>query len=224
VNFWIIGDTPLITHAWSEKARRDMLQKQVKATKPGKEARDPQTDFVNSLYEMGEGIYGFPVSGIKNCILSAAHKDKGLARTQVAAALWLDGDMVRTRPALAGAVCDMPLCRIFGSAPEMREDMVRVGAGLNKTATLTYRAQFRIWAISVKGRVNASVLPLETLAFLVNEAGLATGIGEWRNERKGMFGAFHLASGVEEQVWEAFAKGEGAMPIPEQYQVAQAAE
>lgn len=25
---WLVGDTPLITHAWSEKAKREMLQKQ----------------------------------------------------------------------------------------------------------------------------------------------------------------------------------------------------
>ena len=56
---WLVGDTPLITHAWSEKARREMLGKQTKATKGGKEARDPEADFVNSLYDMGDG-YGFP--------------------------------------------------------------------------------------------------------------------------------------------------------------------
>ncbi|KKK94522.1 hypothetical protein LCGC14_2682020, partial [marine sediment metagenome] len=49
---WIIGDTPLITHAWAEKAKREMLDKQLKKVKPsGKEARDPDKDFVNSLYE-----------------------------------------------------------------------------------------------------------------------------------------------------------------------------
>src|SRR4051812_13227320 len=55
---WLVGDTPLITHAWSEKARREMLQKQVKAIRgKGKEARDPQSDFVSSLYEIGDGGY-----------------------------------------------------------------------------------------------------------------------------------------------------------------------
>jgi hypothetical protein len=220
ISFWICGDTPLITHAWSEKARREMLAKQVKATRAGKEARDPQSDFVNSLYEMGEGIYGFPVSGIKNCILSAAHKDKGIPRTTMQSALWLEGDMVRTRPALAGAVCDMPLVRIYGTAPEMREDMVRVGAGLNKTATLAYRCQFRIWAMSIRGRLNGSVVPLDALAFLINEAGLASGIGEWRNERRGMFGAFHVATTAEESEWEAFKAGTGEMPVPFQYKQA----
>jgi hypothetical protein len=217
---WLVGDTPLITHAWSEKARREMLQKQVKATKPGKEARDPQADFVSSLYEMGEGAYGFPVTGFKNCILSAAHKDKGIARSAVMAALWLNAEMVRARPALAGAICDMPLVRIQGSKPEMREDMVKIGAGLNKTANLAYRAQFTVWAVKISGRFNPAILTAEALAFLIQEAGMAYGVGEWRNERRGLFGSFHLASVDEEAAWEKFVSGKGPLPVPTSYAMA----
>jgi hypothetical protein len=217
---WLIGDTPLITHAWSEKAKREMLSKQVKATKSGKEARDPHADFVSSLYEISDGVYGFPATGVKNCILSAAHKDKGIARSGVMSALWVNADMVRVRPALAGAACDMPMIRIFGSDPEMREDMVKIGSGLNKTANLAYRAQFKIWAMHITGRLNPAVLTLEALAFLIQEAGLASGLGEWRNERKGMFGAFHMADVLEERAWDDFAAGKGPMPIPANYQMA----
>ncbi len=217
---WLVGDTPIITHAWSEKARREMLQKQVKATKSGKEARDPQQDFVSSLYEMGDGAYGFPAMGIKNCILSSAHKDKGIARTAVMAGLWIDADMVRTRPALAGAVCDMPLIRIWGTDPEMREDMVKIGAGLNKVANLAYRAQFTVWAMRISGKFNATTLTPEALAFLIQESGMSSGLGEWRNERKGMFGAFHLADEAEERAWDAYASGTGELPVPGSYQMA----
>jgi hypothetical protein len=219
-HLWLVGDTPLITHAWSQKAKLEMLQKQVKATRAGKEARDPQADFVSSLYEMGDGSYGFPATGVKNCILSSAHKDKGIARSAVMQALWIDAQMIRTRPALAGAVCDMPLVRIYGGEPEMREDMVKIGSGLQKIANLAYRGQFTVWAMKITGRFNASVLAPEALTFLINESGMASGLGEWRNERKGMFGAFHLANLQEQQAWEAFAAGKGTMPIPASYAMA----
>lgn len=211
---WIVGDTPLIVHAWSEKAKREMLEKQVKATRGGKEARDPHGDFVSSLYEMGDGKYGFPATGIKIAILSSAHKDKGIARSAVMAALWINANMVRVRPALAGAICDMPLIRIYSGNPEMREDMVKIGVGLNKTANLAYRGQFTSWAMRVTGRFNATVLTPEALAFLIEESGLASGLGEWRNERKGMFGAFHMASADEEVAWEKYARGAGPLPAP----------
>ncbi len=219
-SIWIVGDTPLITHAWSEKAKREMLSKQVKATKAGKEARDPDADFISSLYDMGDGTYGFPATGIKNCILSAAHKDKGVAKTMVQQALFINADMVRVRPALAGAICDMPLVRIYGGSPEMREDMVRVGVGLNKTASLAYRGQFTVWAMQVTGRLNTSVLAPEALAFLIQEAGLSFGLGEWRNEKKGMFGSFHLADAEEEAAWASYRAGSGSLPLPAGYQMA----
>jgi hypothetical protein len=209
---WFVGDTPLITNAWSKKAKDQMLQKQLKATRPGKDIRDPKGDFVDSLYEMGDGSYGFPAMGVKNCILSAAHKDKGIARSAVQQALWLDADLVRVRPALEGAICDMPLIRIYGTEPEMREDMVKIGAGLNKVANLAYRGQFRSWAILVSGKFNTAVLSTESLTFLINDAGIAAGLGEWRNERKGMFGAFHLASVAEEKAWYAYRDG-GPLPV-----------
>ncbi len=225
---WLVGETPLIVHAWSAKAKHEMLQKQVKATKAGKEARDPHGDFVSSLYEMGtEGkktIYGFPVTGFKNAILSCAHKDKGVPRTTVQSALYLDADMVRVRPALAGAICDMPLVRIFGGEPEMREDMVRIGASMNKTANLAYRGQFTNWAVRLTGKFNTTVLSPEALQFLIREAGVGIGVGEWRNEKKGIFGSFRLVSDVDEQnAWEKFAAGKGPLPVRDD-QYAQAAE
>lgn len=217
---WLVGDTPLITHAWSEKAKREMLQKQVKAVKGGKEVRDPDSDFTNSLYDMGDGSYGFPVTGVKNCILSAAHKDRGVARSAVLGALWLEADMVRTRPALSKAICDMPLVRIFGSKPEMREDMVKIGAGLNKIANLAYRSQFTIWAMKISGKFNSSIVTDEALGFLIMEAGMSSGLGEWRNERKGVFGAFHLADDNEMKAWDLFKDGKGPLPVPASYQIA----
>lgn len=228
---WIVGDTPLITHAWSEKAKREMLSKQVKATKAGKAVRNPEEDFVNSLYDLGTDKagqhlgYGFPTMGIKNCILSAAHKDRGIARSAVLGALWLDAPMTRTRPALSSAICDMPLTRIYGGDPEQpdhpplcREDMVKIGSGLSKVANLAYRAQFTIWAMQVSGKYNSSIVTDEALGFLFMEAGMSSGLGEWRNERRGMFGAFHLASDEEAKEWEAFKSGKGKLPIPASYQ------
>ena len=131
--------------------------------------------------------------------MSSAHKDKGIPRYTVMTALWLNAQMVRVRPALAGAICDMPLVRVYGGDPEMREDMVKIGQGLQRKANLAYRAQFSVWALKITGRFNSSVLTAEALTFLINESGMASGLGEWRNERKGMFGAYHLGSVAEQE-------------------------
>lgn len=214
--FWIVGDTPLITHAWSQKAKTEMLSKQVKAIRAAREARDPENDFINSLYEMRPNEFGFPVTGVKNALLSVSHKDRGIARTAVMSALFLRHEMVRLRPALAGAICDMPLIRVWGGKPEMREDMVKIGMGLNKTASLAYRGQFKNWAMRLEAKFNPEILTPDALAFLVQESGMSCGLGEWRTEKKGVFGNFHLASVEEETAWEKFAAGKGPLPEPMQ--------
>ena len=71
--------------------------------------------------------------------------------------------------------------------------------------------------MKISGRFNASVLSVEQLAFLISEAGMSYGLGEWRNEKKGIFGAFRLASAEEEDAWEAYVAGKGEMPNPNNY-------
>jgi len=225
ISFWIVGDTPLICHAWSEKAKKEMLFKQAKGTKSGKEARDPEGDFVNSLYDMGPApkqngkknggrVYGFPLTGIKKAILAVAHKDRGVPRSDVMLALYLDAELVKVSTAHPGAVCNLPLVRLYGSPPSMREDMVRIGTGLRKVANLAYRAEFYPWAIRIHGAVNPAMVAPHALAFLTRQAGLGVGIGDWRNERGGWAGSFHLGSVAEEAAWDKFAAGRGPLPQP----------
>ena len=60
VEITLIGDSPLVCHAWSDKAKRAMLDKQMKKATPAKEAKDPEADYLASLYPHPEGGYGFP--------------------------------------------------------------------------------------------------------------------------------------------------------------------
>jgi hypothetical protein len=213
---WLVGDTPLICHSWSQKAKLEMLKTQAGATKSAKEKRDPEQDFVDSLYRMPKkgqkDVYGFPITAVKKAILSCAHKDRGVPRSDVMQALYLSAEIVRVGPALAGAICDLPLVRIFGSEPEMREDMVRVGVGLRRTANLAYRAQFSSWGIKVIGAVNPLMVDVHQLLFLLRSAGTGIGIGDWRNEKGGWAGSFHVADLEEQREWELFAAGKGPLP------------
>ena len=47
----LVGDSPLIVHAWSEKAKKEILDKQMKVAKTKvRSIRNPAADFIDSLY------------------------------------------------------------------------------------------------------------------------------------------------------------------------------
>lgn len=187
----IVGDSPLIVHAWSVKAKREMLDKQMKKAKAAKAAKDPNQDFADSMYRLDDGGYGFPTRGLKAAAVEAAMSVSGITKAAARRAFHVLGEDVDVEGAFSGTRMRENLARIEGSAPRMREDMVRVGMG---TADLRYRAEFAPWFARVLVRFNAAMLSPEQILNLFNVAGFSTGIGEWRPERDGQNGMFHVGA------------------------------
>lgn len=187
----IIGDSPLIVHAWSEKAKREMLDKQMKVAKGAKAAKDPKADFESSLYRMQDGGYGFPSVGFKNAAVTACTSVAGITKIAARQAFHILGEDVDVEGAFEGTKARNNLVRIDGSLPQMREDTVRVGMG---TADLRYRGEFPDWHAHLTVRYNANVLSESQILNILNVAGFAVGVGEWRPERDGMSGMFHVAT------------------------------
>lgn len=175
VEITLIGDSPLISHAWSKKAKEEMLAKQMKKAKAGKEAKDPEKDFQESLYHLEDGGYGFPAVAFKAAAVTACTSVGSITKVAARQSFHVEGDMVR----------------IHGSEPRKREDMVRIGMG---TADIRYRGEFWPWWVVLKVRHNANVLSAEQITNLFNTAGFGVGIGEWRPERDGQFGRFRVAT------------------------------
>ena len=175
----LFGTSPLICHAWSEKAKKQMLDKQMKKAVVGKEAKNPEQDFKDSLYPLpkpnGNGSeYGFPAVAFKAAAVRAASN--------------LDITMVQARQMFHVLPDQGDLVEIDGS-PTMREDMVRLNG---KTADIRYRGEFKTWKTTLKIRYNADVISDEQVVNLFNLAGFSVGVGEWRPERNGSFGCFNL--------------------------------
>ena len=78
--------------------------------------------------------------------------------------------------------------------PQMRMDMVRIGMG---TADVRFRPEFRDWSADVPIRFNEAVISVEQIVNLFNLAGFGVGIGEWRPEKDGQWGMFHVGGRVE---------------------------
>lgn len=170
----IVGDSPLIVHKWSEKAKKQILDKQMQSASAGKEPKDPEQDYRDSLYHLPGGKFGFPTIAFKNAAVSAC-TSLGKSITKVAA---------RQAFHIIGEITE-----IHGK-PSPREDMVKING---ETADIRYRAEFKEWSVFLRIRYNARVLSDEQIANLFNTAGFAVGVGEWRSERDGSNGLFHVA-------------------------------
>lgn len=187
----LVGDSPLIVHAWSEKAKREMLGKQMKQATGAKLAKDPKADFESSLYRLADGGYGFPSIGFKAAAVTACTSVAGITKVAARQAFHILGEDVDVKGAFEGTKARHNLVRVEGGAPSMREDTVRVGMG---TADLRYRGEFADWHAKILVRFNANVLSESQILNIINVAGFAVGVGEWRPERDGMSGMFHVAT------------------------------
>lgn len=199
----IIGDAPLIVHAWPKKAKQMILDKQMKKATAGKEVKDPFRDFVESMYWLtgqpelsefsdeeralaasGEVVnighfadakFGLPTIAFKAAAIDAGYQQKVLdKKTTARGAMHIVGEYA-----------------VIEGYPAMRDDMVRVGMG---TADIRFRAEYKEWSTTLKIRYNANAISLEQIVNLLNYGGFANGVGEWRPGRDGNNGTFHVDS------------------------------
>ena len=207
VRLTIVGKTPLIVHDWSTKAKQEMLDKQTgKKTGRKHEIKVPMNDFMESLHwltpqpELGkddedaeriweEAIaggakFGFPVTGIKQSIITGAYRaGLDVKMTELRGLMFLKG---------ATEASTVDYAEIVAQPPIIREDMVRVG-GVSKSADIRYRAEFPEWEIPFNIEYHTDgKYTIEQLVNLVSYGGFYTGIGEWRPEKDGQFGMYEL--------------------------------
>jgi hypothetical protein len=170
----LVGDSPLIVHAWAAKTKIEMLESMQRKTKVkgSRPVRNPEQEYKDSLYPLPGGGYGFPSIGVKGAAVSACRSVAGVAMTEARGTFHINGEFVRIK-----------------GEPTMREDMVKVGMG---SADLRYRAEFKEWSMTFQVRYNRSMLTAEQIINLFNIAGFGNGIGEWRPQRNGAFGMFHV--------------------------------
>lgn len=204
VRIHIVGSSPLIVHAFSQKALQIILGGQQGKVKGARDVKEPATDFMNSLHVLrpipaegwdgkavlhdedptlvyATGRFGFPSSGFKQACVRAS-KSLNLRMTDMRAAFFVPGEMVEILP--TNAI----------KAPTMRMDMARVANG---NPDVRFRAEFSEWEAFVPVDFDCDVASTDLIAALFRKAGVTVGIGDWRAEKDGPYGAFDVR-GIEE--------------------------
>lgn len=177
----IVGISPLIVHAWSEKSKKMISDKQAgKAKNKKHEIRNPDEEYEAAKHLSADGKWeGYPAAGFKAAMIRGA-KMIGMVMKDTQTAFFIHADDEV-----------MQLVKIKGKS-QRRDDMVRVGMG---ASDIRYRPEYFPWSANLNIEFNAGVLSIDQIHQLVKAAGYGCGIGEMRPEKgKFNYGRFKLAN------------------------------
>lgn len=189
VTVFLEGTTPLITHPFSEKAKKKMRDKMGGKGTKGRENKDIGEDYEESFYRLPDGRPGMKILAFKNAAVTAVSSlGKEFTKVLARQAFYILFDE------LGGDLT--PVWFPEDCPPVMREDCVTVGMG---GTDLRYRPEFRKWGVKIQIQYNERAISLDRLLNLLNLGGFAVGVGEWRVERNGDNGRFRVVNNFS---WE----------------------
>jgi hypothetical protein len=170
----------LVVHAFAEKAKAEIRDKQQKKAKAAKAQREPEREFMDARYVDGHGRECVPVTVIKKAIVSAATAFDELTKVGLRQAVFVDPAENR-----GGALIPIEMHDGAPAVATMREDAVTIGIN---TRGLAYRPQYTEWQLRVRIEFNPRIVSREQMLALVDQAGWGVGICEGRPERSSALG------------------------------------
>jgi hypothetical protein len=171
---------PLVIHAFAEKAKQEIRDKQQKKAKKAKEERNPVAEFDAAKYIDAKGRECAPITALKKSIITAATAFDDITKVGLRQAIFVDS-IANPGSAL------VPIENLDGSLARgvMREDAVTIGGG---TRALAYRPEYKEWRLQIRVEYNPRLVSEEQLLALVDQAGWGVGICEGRPERTSALG------------------------------------
>lgn len=168
------GISPLIVHRFSEKAKKQIEDKQQKRAKSAKEARDPNAEFLASLYTFPGDVagikgcrYGLPAVWFKLAAVDACRFSDGMKMTMARGSFHVMGESSDSGGMVLLHYDDL----------RMREDAVTIGMG---SRDIRYRGEFSGWWVKLHIRYNSACITPEQIINLINVSGFGCGVGERR--------------------------------------------
>jgi hypothetical protein len=166
----IVGVTALVVHAWSQKAKMEMLDKQTGKASKAKAARNPDQEYKDALYVSEDGWTGLPAGGVKGCLVNACRAvGKDLPMTKAKRFIFVEADGVSKNGG-------KPLVRIWGEHVRHDEEC-RLPNG---NATPRFRPRYDNWELRLKIHFLENLISKESLCNLLEVAGFCEGLCEHR--------------------------------------------
>ena len=172
--------SPLVIHAFAEKAKQEIRDKQQKKAKKAKEERNPKAECDAAKYIDAQGRECAPITALKKSIISAVSAFEDITKVGLRQAVFVDS-VVSPGSSL------VPIENLDGTPAKgvMREDAVTIGIN---TRGLTYRPEYKEWRLQIRVEYNPRLVSEEQLLALVDQAGWGVGICEGRPERTSALG------------------------------------
>lgn len=167
----IEGTAPYVQHRFANKAAimRDMATpKNEKPSKKDRPVRDYEKEFKAAQHVSPEGWHGIPAASFRAAMIDAC-RTVGATMTTTKMAVFVVADGYDQD--------DMPIVKIQGGKPEMREDAVRND---NESIDIRVRPMWKKWFVDLKLEIDLDMTNLNSIVNLLSRAGRQCGIGEGR--------------------------------------------
>ena len=195
--FLIVGTSPLIYNAVSEKAKRELLLpggRKNAASRAQTLKHDPLAEYRSSVYrsrdDAGPTRLVFPSPAFKQAMAQAALDIPGATKAAVGRLSWVTGDKVA----------------VYG-IPQLHMGVVR-SADINHTPDIRTRAILSRWACAIRINFVMPQLTQKHVVTLLGAAGVLCGIGDFRQGKgAGSYGQFRIADPDDEELSEIMNAG-----------------
>jgi hypothetical protein len=189
----IIGTAPMICHKFSEKLRKQILDKHMGEASAGREKKDPEANFEAARYRLPDGSDGVPAGGVKAAIVDGFGKDAGVFVSKAKGAIRVTPDDIGTN-----------LVRIITpTQPALREDVVRNESGV---VDIRHRPEYWPWAMKITVEYLPQIASQKQVLQAIARSGFTVGLCEWRPSSKqsksGSYGTWRLATAEEVELFE----------------------
>ncbi len=190
VQFYLLGQSPLICNAMSAKARQQLLMppgRKSTAEKAISLKHHPLQEYRDSVYYARDPdsatLITLKATAFKKAAMNAALDIPGAKKAQMGRLMYVVGDEVP----------------IYG-VPELMMSVTR-SADMNHTPDVRTRAILPVWCASVVIEYAEPMLKAPVLTRLMAAAGMTQGVGDWRVEKgSGNYGRFSVVEADHPQV------------------------